>query len=131
MTVRQRYQVLDVDTPAATPIDTPVITDLELGWCVLNSIDLRIPPGPSGLVGVSIMQTGTQIWPWGDLGSWIVGDDEQYSVPINTEIDQGITVSSYNLDVYDHTFYFKFFFTPISVGATAGAPSQAAIVPVF
>lgn len=129
MTVKQRYTVEDVTTPAGTPLDTPQTTSLSLGWCNLNRIDLRIPPGPSGLAGVSIVQAGTQLWPWGDYGTWIVGDDEQYSIDINVEIDSGISILTYNTDVYQHTMYFKFLFTPISL-ATVYLPTTA-IVPIF
>jgi hypothetical protein len=129
VTVKQRYTVEEVFTPAGVPSDTPQFVDLELGWCVLNRIDLRIPPGPSGLAGTSIYQTGTQLWPWGDLGTWIVGDDEQYDIDINTEIDNGITIATYNIDVYSHTMYYKFLYTPISV--TAAVPTYTTTLPVY
>lgn len=125
MTVSQRYGVLDVTTPAGTAIGDPLTTPLVLGDVRLDRIDCRIPPGPSGLVGVSIQQTGTQIWPWGVLGTWIVGDDESFQVPIGTEIDSGITVVSYNLDTFDHTIYFKFLYTPMAL-----LPSSVIAVPI-
>lgn len=128
MTIRQRYQVFDVLTAAGVPIDAPTMTDLNLGDCILNRVDLRIPPGPCGLCGVSIQQAGTQIWPWGDLGTWIVGDDEQYSIDVNAEIDNGVEFVTYNLDVYPHTLYFKMFFTPITL--TIAVSAGANIIPI-
>lgn len=115
MTVNQRYSVFDVTTPPNTPVDAPQTVELDLGDVRLDRIDWRIPPGPSGLCGAAIVQAGTNLWPWGPTGSFLVGDDEYDKVPIGTEVDQGVTIVTYNLDAFPHTWYFKFLYTPIAL----------------
>lgn len=124
MTVTQRYQPVNLVIPALTLPSAPFTQTLDLGDCLLRRIDLRIPPGPSGLAGVYITQTGTQIWPWGVIGTYLIGDDEQFSTPIGTEIDQGIEFVAFNTDTFDHTFYFKFLYTPISLVAQGSTSPQ-------
>jgi hypothetical protein len=125
MTVNNRYMPVNVATPAQTAVSAPQSTSLALGDVLLRRIDLRIPPGPSGLVGVYIEQAGTQIWPWGTLPTWITGDNDEFSVPIGTEIDNGVSIVTYNLDYNPHTLYFRFLVTPVSL-----VSNPAAAVPV-
>src|SRR5271154_6082973 len=115
MTVNQRYTPLNVVTPPGTTQAAPQRTPLVLGDVRLDLIFWRIPPGPSALCGAYIAQSGTQLWPWGNLGTFLVGDDEYDDVPIGTEIDHLITIVTYNTDIYPHTWYFKFLYTPIAL----------------
>jgi hypothetical protein len=115
VTVNQRYQPFDVTTPPATTVANPLVTSLNLGDVRLDRIFWRIPPGPSGLCGIAIIQTGTNLWPWGPVGTYLVGDDEYDDVPIGTEISNGITIQTYNTDIYSHTWYLKFLYTPMAL----------------
>jgi hypothetical protein len=115
VTVNQRFTPLTVSTPAGTAVAAPQSTALNLGDVVLDRIFWRIPPGPSALCGAAIFQAGTQLWPWGAEGTYLVGDDESDDVPIGTEVGNGITIVTYNLDVYSHSWYFKFLYTPIAL----------------
>jgi len=125
MTVQDRYMPVNVTTPAQTPIDDPLVTELDLGDVLLRRVSLRVPPGPSGLVGAYIDQAGTQIWPWGTEPAWFIGDNDLVDVPIGTEVDQGITIVTYNLDYNPHTLYFRFLATPISL-----VTNSSSVVPI-
>lgn len=119
MTVAQRLATFNVTTPAGTAIATPLVSLLNLGDVRLDEVTCRFPPGPSGLVGVSIVQSGTQLWPYGST-SWIIAEDETIGPdPIGTEIDNGVAVVTYNLDTFNHTLYFRLSYTPISLVAVA------------
>ena len=113
MTVAQRYSTLVIDAPPQ--MSAPASTPLNLGDVRLDRVDLRFPPGPSGLVGVAIVMAGTQIWPWGVAGTWLIGNDETISSDIGTELDQGVTITYYNNDYYQHALYFRFLYTPMAL----------------
>jgi hypothetical protein len=111
----QYFSVLNVTTPDLTAIDTPLVTPLDLGDVRLDRLVLRFPPGPSGLVGAAIYASGTQILPFGPPGTWIIGDDEQVPSEYGDEIDQGVTIVTYNLDTFEHTLYWRFYYTPMTL----------------
>ncbi len=128
MTVAQRFTPLSVTTPAGTPKASPQTTPLNLGDVRLDRIFWRIPPGPSALCGIAITQAGTNIWPWGVIGTYLVGDDEYDDVPIGAEISAGISIVTYNTDIYPHTWYLKFLYTPMALVTNASTAPQ--IVPI-
>ena len=104
-TLQVRHRRLDVTVPAGTLQAAPQQTVWNLGWVVVDSITVRIPPGPSGLTGIAILYAGVPIVPSEQPGVFWVGDDQKEVWELGWEISGPFTVVTYNLDIYDHTFY--------------------------
>lgn len=104
-TLQQRHVRLEVVVPSGTAKATPQSTSWNLGRVVVDQIDLRVPPGPSGLAGLAILYAGVPIIPSEQPGTFFVGDDEAFSWPLTWEISGPFTVQTYNTDIYPHTLY--------------------------
>jgi hypothetical protein len=116
--------ILSGATPAA-----PQNTSLALRDAVLERVEVVIPPGPSGLVGFAFVHSGQQVIPFTE-GDWIIADDYTFAADLEHFPTGDLwSIRGYNLDIYDHSLYFRFFFrelpTPIP---SAGAP--IAVVPI-
>lgn len=120
MAVAQRYQVVPGTTvTAGTPIAAPLAVPIDLGDLYVQRVYIRMPPGPSGLVGVALDFNGTRIVPFDQPGQWLVGDDEKWELPLNLEIDNGAQVTLYNLDTFDHAPIVSLLAVPISLISSA------------
>lgn len=114
-----------VTIPANTAESSPVTTDTSFPAMVVERIDIRVPPGPSGLMGFRLSMNGAQVIPL-NLGSWIVTDNEIISWPMDDLPNSGQwAVTGYNTDTeYDHTVYVHYLLSP--VGAVAPGTSTPA-----
>lgn len=103
----QRIETAQITVTAGTAIAAPAVTALSLRDAVLDRLEIRVPPGPSGLVGFMLLHSGQQVIPFAS-GTWIVTDDEKIGWDL-TGYPTGDkwSVSAYNLDVYSHTLYFR------------------------
>lgn len=102
-----RLYYLAFTIPAGTLISAPVSQTWPLEDNYLVSINTRIPPGPSGLMGFRILWSQQQIVPWGN-NSWLTADDEEINWPSNTAIStSALTVQGYNTGIYPHTVYLR------------------------
>lgn len=100
-----RVHPLTVLTPAGTAEVSPQSTTWELEDARLLTIRLTIPRGHNGTTGIRIEYQGTQIIPWGDV-SYIVANDDKILFPVNDQITRsGLTIFTYNTDVFDHSHY--------------------------
>lgn len=100
--------------PAGTAIATPVPFKLVFQPSNVDRIDVRVPPGPAGLVGFAIQYGGGNFIPEGS-GQWIIADDQYITWPLQGAPDGGNwQVSAYNLDVLPHTLYFYFLISTIT-----------------
>lgn len=100
----QRVEIKTVTVPAGT-LDTAPQTDA-LNWRqgYPERVEIRIPPGPSGLVGVRLLHSGTLVIPRSN-DEWLITDNEPVIWPLEGyPYNPNWTVQSYNLDVYEHTF---------------------------
>lgn len=104
----QRIESPRVTIPAGTLQAAPVTTPFTWREGVVTQIDIDIPPGPSGLVGFYITQSGNQVIP-NSIGDYIVSDDYNLSWLIE-DFPTGAKWAcvGYNLDVYPHTIQFHF-----------------------
>lgn len=97
-----------VTITAGTPIAAPQVTNLPMPARIPIRVRVRIPPGPSGVVGWAIGAAGVQVLPW-NVGQWIVGNDEAIEWDLSGQISSGAwQLRAYNLGVYDHTLYVTF-----------------------
>ena len=95
-----------VTTPKSTVAATPRITPWEIALGLIYKVEIMYPPGPGGLVGVSMHTASYQLYP-NDSDEWFIGDnitisfDDQYL--FNQETSQ-LEIYSYNTDdYYNHT----------------------------
>lgn len=104
----QRVIPLTCVVPANTPANTPVSFPLSFPAADIERIDVRIPPGPNGLVGFSINNGGGNFIPEGD-GNWIIGNDDYIQWPLSDAPNNGNwEIVAYNTDVLSHTLYLYF-----------------------
>lgn len=134
MTVLVRQFSLDVTCPLTAPgassfstLVTPVTT---LGDVMLLNWRVLIPDGHAGLTGVQLLKNGVPIVPFGNPNNpYLVGNNIDRTYPINTEVDQGLAVGQINEDIYNHTHYLIFEYTPISA-ANATTVQTVGAVPI-
>lgn len=123
MAVQDYISIQNITTIKGTTPDNPLITGVSLGWCLLNSVFVRIPPGHGGVTGWALELDGNRVIPWQQDGAWITGDDEQFSELLNLELDTGLTIVTYNQsNLFSHTHYARLHYTPIANVGAAVAP---------
>lgn len=122
-----RIEAFAVTIPASTPITTPATTTLGFADGIVRQIDIRVPPGPAGLMGFVIAYAGVSIVPATD-GTWLTMNNEQWSYPVaNNPTGGQWQLIGYNTDtLYAHTVYVRFLVDEF----TAGAPAPVSIVPI-
>jgi hypothetical protein len=104
-------------TPAA--FQTDLLTWRE-GYPV--QVEIRIPPGPSGLLGVALAHSGRKIIPR-DQNEWLITDAEPVIWPMSSyPYNAKWSVLSYNQDLYPHTFQVRMLFNELHSGRAEPAP---------
>lgn len=103
-----RIEVASITVPTGTAIATPQTTVLTLRDAIMERIEVRVPPGPSGLMGFAFLHSGQQVIPF-VAGQWIVTDDEAIDWAVERyPTGDKWSLRAYNLDVYDHTIHCRF-----------------------
>lgn len=115
-TVSTRVVPVVFTVPAGTTAAAPLTQTLDLGMAILDSLRVRIPPGPSGLTGFAMTLAGTRIVPWGGAADWFIGDDETEVFPVDIEVGNGLQLVGFNTDVFDHAFYLLATVTDLGTG---------------
>lgn len=114
------FQVL---IPAGTAVDSPVTVDMAMPPRIVDQINIRIPPGPNGLMGFRLSSGGIPFLP-SNSGAWVIANDEPIQWPLTGQITSGAwELQGYNLGQYDHTVYVKFLLSLVN-SAAAGVPAQ-------
>ena len=103
-----------VTIPAGTAKATPYSAALALPMEQLESVDIEVPPGPRGLMGFYLAQSGQQVIPW-ESGQWIVWDDRFATWYIaGYQANASWSVVGYNLDgVNTHSLVVRFHDNPL------------------
>ena len=115
-------RALAATIPAKTLVAAPVTIDMALPVRTVVGLELVIPDGVAGLVGFRMTMGGVQVIPV-NLGSWIIGNNEVISWPLDNYPNSGAwQLQGYNLDLFDHTIYARFQLNPVT-----GAPSAPAV----
>jgi len=96
-----------ITIPANTAAGAPVTQDIALAKGFVRQVEIIIPPGCAGLVGVSIFDVAAQLYP-GTAATWFTGDnadivfDTDYVVPL-VSAARKLTIHGYNDDdTYQH-----------------------------
>jgi hypothetical protein len=118
-------QVFEFDCliPAGTPKTAPVTVAMAMPARVVTSIEVKVPPGPNGVMGFQIGASGRQVIP-GNLGAFIVTSDETINWDQVDQIDSGAwQLFGYNTGIYPHTVYVRFVVSQVAVGAVVSTPA--------
>jgi hypothetical protein len=106
--VSDRIEAFAVTIPNGTAEASPVTTDCSFRDGIVVQVDVRVPPGPSALMGFRVEYAGVSIIP-DTVGMWLLMDNEQWPFTIDNNPTGGQwQVSGYNTDIYDHTIYLRF-----------------------
>ena len=100
-----------ITVPINTTASTPEESTFKVTAGVIHHVGIEIPPGHSGLTGISFYLGGHQIFP-STQGQCFQGDNREIRIkewlPIRG-IDNKITVKAYNTDdTYEHDFIYEF-----------------------
>lgn len=88
--------------PAGTTQAAPLAVPLPIGESIVRRLDIIVPPGPSGLVGFYIAQSGAQLIPR-TIGQFIVVDDKMLTFDMDGyPTGNKWTLVGYNIDIYNH-----------------------------
>lgn len=112
--------------PAGTPIAAPVLINMPIVVGTVDTIEIRIPPGPNGVMGFALAAAGQPIIPF-NAAAWIIGNDDRLSWSLTDQIESGAwQLRGYNTGIYDHTVYVRFL---QSVGAGSAGPANTQLIP--
>lgn len=109
--------------PAGTAKSSPVTFAIGLPNYEVESIDVEVPPGPSGLMGFQIAVSGQQWIPW-EAGQYITWDNRAVSWTLVDQPNLGAwQVIGYNTDVYAHEVVVRLHVNPLMIPVATTVPS--------
>lgn len=109
-----------VTITAGTTQAAPSLTTLTMPARIVRKVRVRVPKGPSGLMGFALASGGVPVIPWGS-GQWFVTDDEEIILELDGQITSGAwQLRGYNTGVYDHTVQLTFYLDPPQVAVVPG-----------
>lgn len=121
-----RIELTNVTVPAGTLITAPLRTVPTFDEGQVDRIEMRWPPGPSGLVGLRVGHSGQVVIPF-DVNTWLVTDDEAIVWDVSGyPTGAKWFVDGYNSDVFDHTIQFRWLMTD----AVITTPIRPPLVPI-
>lgn len=120
-----RVEIGSLTIPAGTTAAAPAIADTSFRPGDVTEVELVIPDGCAGLVGVAVAQAHQVVIP-ATTGAWIVANDEVIRWPLDGYLSSGSwQIVAYNTDVYPHTVYARFL-----VSDAPASPRTRAVTPV-
>lgn len=106
--------------PAGTTAAAPFVLDCTFPARQVDSITWRVPPGPRGVMGWQIQNSGLRILPTAP-DAWIVTDDEKDTWDLEDAITSGSwQLAGYNTGANNHSVYVRFNVSLPGTGANAG-----------
>lgn len=120
----QEIRQFSANVPANTPQNTPAQFSLRFPPRDVQRIEIRVPPGPSGLMGFALQMSGVTVIPYGsDL--FIVTADDKLEWDLEGYPNSGDwQLSAFNTDTNPHTVFVRFL---LVMPGSHAAPS----VPVY
>lgn len=117
--IRQFTAVIPAGTPQAAPVRVPMTFPPR----IVRQVEIRVPPGPSGLVGFALQNSGLTVIPYAS-DAFIVTAADAINWPLDGYITSGDwQLLGYNTGANDHAVYVRFLLDLI--GSTAGAAPSA------
>ncbi|SRR6266536_144277 len=109
--------------PAGTPQSAPVTVDMSMPARIVREIEVLVPPGPNGLMGFQIANSGIQIIPY-NAGGFVLSNNETMRWPLVNYASSGSwQLIGYNTGIYDHTVYVRFLLSLVTDTAPAASPT--------
>lgn len=109
--------------PAGTAITAPVTIPMSMDLWEVESIDVEVPTGPSGLMGF-YLAIGDEPWIPHAMDEWIVWDNQSKNWSLsNQPTSYGWNLVGYNTGIYDHTVTVRFHVNAVSLAGSSSAPS--------
>ena len=94
--------------PAGTARAAPASLSVAFSDGIPRRLTITVPPGPSGLLGFQVAQSGQAIIPR-TPGAFVIADDRVIQWDLDGYPDAGrYSIIGYNTDLYDHTLYVEF-----------------------
>lgn len=100
-------RAFQVTIPAGTLQSAPLRQDMKFPVRKVDTLEIIVPPGPSGLMSFAVTMGGVNVLPTVP-GTFIVTDDEKISWPLTGLPDSGAwQLTGFNTDLFDHTVYLR------------------------
>lgn len=93
--------------PRNTLSTAPLSSAVALGRTQLVEIQVIIPNGHVGLTGMAVQVAGQRVLPWDDPLSWLRGNGEDRTFPLDVQTDARVVLLGYNTGVLEHSFYVR------------------------
>lgn len=94
--------------PAGTLSTAPVTLDVSFPVRTVRTIDWRVPPGASGLMGWRLTMGGVQVIPT-KSDPWVIDDGHAGTFALDGYPDSGAwQVTGYNTGAFNHSVYLVF-----------------------
>lgn len=108
-----RIEPFTVTIPASTAQDAFQKTALSFNPGRVDQIDVRVPPGPSGLMGFRVAHSGQAVLPFtGER--WFVMDDDKAEWHLESfPTGDAWELWAYNTDIYPHDVHIWFYVTEL------------------
>lgn len=126
--VYRRYFPYPLTVPAGTPEATPVEFTLPVFESVLEAVDVLIPSGHAARTGLAFSYAGERVLPWGDPTSWVQGDNQTLTLPIDLQVSGTVLGLGFNAGNYDHTFYVRLLLRYLDAQQRSSAAPLALVV---
>lgn len=96
----QRFQVT---IPAGTPANAPLVTQLSMPARIVERVQIAVPPGPRGNLGIALGAAGVQYLP-SNPGGFLTPDNQFIDWPLEDVIESGAwQLIGYNTGQFDHS----------------------------
>jgi hypothetical protein len=111
----QMIRERQITIPHNTPLSAGFSVDLNLPDEIVETVDLKVPSGPLGLMGFALAYSDQQIVPY-EAGTFFKWNDDRLTWAFDDYPSGGDwQLIGYNDDVvYDHTVYLTFHDIPLS-----------------
>lgn len=93
-------------------------TIVSLGDRIAESVNVFFTPGHVGLMGVAISYAGVQLLPYGQSGTFIIGDNERLTFELGMYLPGPVTVTTRNQDSAAHTVQLTWKVRELVLGAS-------------
>lgn len=126
----QRIEIKEITIVAGTLKTAPQINTLTWREGYPEFVEIRFPPGPSGLVGVQVRHSGRRIIPKAD-NNFLVTDNEVIRWELEGYPYNAVyAVVTYNEGFFNHTLQFRWGINEIGAQELTRAPSTLEPLPV-
>lgn len=133
-TIDPRYIPTTVTVAANVLSTAPTSTNPNLGSCIVESVNVFIPPGHAGLTGLAVQLAGVHVVPYGDNTAWVIGDDASLDFELGVEVGADLRILTYNVDLaFSHAFYLRWKIRSVAPTSSdiANAAPGATVLPII